>query len=83
VATGLGEDVLEVAVALVAVAGGVAGLISRVKGFAVPLTTSDILFSKTSPVVVLFVEPGKGGNDVDSSSNLGISTAVLHSLADN
>ena len=33
---------------------GATGFVSRVEGLAVPLTTSDILFSNTSPVVVLF-----------------------------
>ena len=47
----------------VALGGGVASLLKvvvddcvglLVDGLAVPFTTSDILFSKTSPVVVLF-----------------------------
>ena len=36
--------------------GGAGGLLSRVSGLAVPFTTSDILFSKTSPADVLFCD---------------------------
>ncbi len=97
-----------------------AGLPPTDDGLAVPFTTSDILFSKMSPVVVLFckftskhanvlqnhtamnvnvnskqeirthansmmsltVEPGSGGKEVASKSNLGDSREGLVSLAD-
>jgi hypothetical protein len=55
----------------IVVAAGEAGLGfgSLVSGLALPFTTSDILFSKTSFVELLLVAPGSGGNDVSSNSN--------------
>lgn len=47
------------------------------RGLAVPLTTSDILFSKTSFDDVLFKEPGNGGKDVSARSKFGGSQVGL------